>query len=47
MKGVYMFLNFSRNFSWAAIGLICFLGLGLVLLIIYLVYDYCANPNNL
>lgn len=47
MKGVYMFLNFSQNFSWVAVGLVCFVGLGLVLLAVYLIYDYCANPREL
>jgi hypothetical protein len=47
MKGIYMFLNLSSNFSWVAAGMACFVGLGSVLLFIYHVADYCANPNDL
>ena len=47
MKGIYMFLNLSNNFSWVAAGLACFIGLGGVFFLIYLVVDYFANPNSL
>ena len=47
MKGIYMFLNLSSNFSWVAAGLACFIGLGGVFLLIYFIIDYCANSNGL
>ena len=42
-----MFLNLSSNFSWVAAGLACFIGLGSIFLVIYLLVDFCANSNNL
>lgn len=47
MKGVYMYLNLSENISWLALGITCFLGLGLLLLLAYFIYDYVANPKTL
>ena len=47
MKGIYMFLNLSSNFSWVAAGLACFVGLGGLFLAIYHIADYCSNPNDL
>ncbi len=47
MKGIYMFLNLSSNFSWAAVGFGCFIGFGVLLLTIYLLVDYFSNPDTL
>ena len=47
MKGIYMFLNLSSNFSWVAAGLAGFIGLGGFFFLIYLIVDYFANPNTL
>ena len=47
MKGIYMFLNLSGNFSWVAASLACFIGLGGVFLAVYLLADYCANSSDL
>jgi len=47
MKGIYMFLNLSSNFSWVAAGLAGFIGIGCLLLAIYHITDYCANTDDL
>jgi len=47
MKGIYVFLNLSSNFSWVAAGLACFIGLGGVFYLVHLIIDYCANSNSL
>ena len=47
MKGIYMFLNLSGNFTWVAASLACFIGLGGIFLAIYFLADYCANSNSL
>jgi hypothetical protein len=47
MKGIYMFLNLSSNFTWVAASLACFIGLGVLLLAFYHLVDYCANPGTL
>ena len=41
-----MYLHLSDNISWVALGLVCFLGLGVLLLLVYIVYDYLANPET-
>jgi hypothetical protein len=46
MKGIYMFLNMSENLSWVALGLICFLGFGLLLMLIYMIYEHFVNPDT-
>lgn len=47
MKGIYMFLNLSSNFSWVAVGFSCFIGFGALLIGLYYLADYCANSNSL
>jgi hypothetical protein len=40
-----MFLNLSQNLNWVALGLVCFLGFGFFLMLIYWVYDCLANSE--
>ena len=47
MKGIYMFLNLSGNFSWVAAGMACFIGLGSIFLGVHFLVDYCKNDNDL
>lgn len=41
-----MFLNLSQNLSWVALGLVCFLGFGFLLMLIYWAYDCLVNPET-
>jgi hypothetical protein len=45
MKGIYMFLNLSSNFSWVAVGLISFIILGAILLAINYLLDHCNEQS--
>lgn len=47
MKGVYMFLNLSANFSYVALALAAFLALGGLLFLLHLLADWLANPSTL
>ena len=42
-----MFLNLDDNFSWVALTIACFVGLGVIFLLSYFIYDFCANDNSL
>lgn len=43
MKGIYMFLNLSSNFSWVAVGLLSLILLGGILLAINYLLDHCTE----
>lgn len=45
MKGIYMFLNLSDNFTFIAMSMGLFLGLGTVLYLIYLFMDWMMNSD--
>jgi hypothetical protein len=47
MKGIYMFLNLSDNFTFIAMSIASFLALGGVLLLIYNILDWVANKDEL
>lgn len=47
MKGIYMFLNLSDNFTFIAMSIASFLALGGVLLMVYLIMDWAANKDTL
>ncbi len=47
MKGIYMFLNLSDNFTLIAMSIASFLALGGVLLMVYLIIDWAANKDTL
>ena len=47
MKGIYMFLNLSDNFTFIAISIVSFLALGGLLLLIYSIFDWMANKDEL
>lgn len=47
MKGIYMFLNLSDNFTFIALSMGLFLGLGTVLYLIYIFMDWMMNSNEL
>ena len=46
MKGIYMFLNLSDNFTFIALSLTCMLGLGGISYLIYLVMDWLLNSSD-
>jgi hypothetical protein len=45
MKGIYMFLNLSENFTFIALSIVSFLALGGVLLLVYSIIDWLANKD--
>lgn len=47
MKGIYMFLNLSDNFTFIAMAMGLFLGLGTVLYLIYTILDWMMNSDEL
>lgn len=47
MKGIYMFLNLSDNFTFIALSIVSFLGLGCFLLLIYSFIDWLMNKDEL
>ena len=47
MKGIYMFLNLSDNFTFIAMFMGLFLGLGTVLYLIYTFMDWMMNNDEL
>jgi hypothetical protein len=46
MKGIYMFLNLSDNFTFIAISMVSFLALGGILLLIYSIIDWLMNTDE-
>jgi hypothetical protein len=47
MKGIYMFLNLSDNFTFIAMSIASFLALGGILLMVYSIFDWLANKDGL
>ena len=46
MKGIYMFLNLSDNFTFIAMSIGSFLALGGILLMVYSIFDWIANKDE-
>ena len=46
MKGIYMFLNLSDNFTFIALSLSCMLGLGGISYLVYMVMDWLLNSSD-
>jgi hypothetical protein len=47
MKGIYMFLDLSDNFTFIAISIASFLALGGILFLVHNIIDWMMNSDNL
>lgn len=47
MKGIYMFLDLSNNFTFLALSIISFLVLGGILYLVYVIIDWVMNESKL
>jgi uncharacterized membrane protein len=47
MKGIYMYFSFAQNFGPLAIAILCILLMGIVLYIVYRIYDKVTNNPDI